>query len=60
MPFSEGPMEVILDQRKGSLIFKSKVYEFRTDLIKPDEDYRLMFELYFEDVELECKIIQQY
>ena len=47
-----------MDQKSGSLVFKSKVYEFRTDKIKPNEDYRLMIWLHYKGTELDCKILE--
>ena len=41
LQFSDGPIEVSIDQAKGSLVFKSKLFEFRTDKLKQDEEYRI-------------------
>jgi hypothetical protein len=41
LQLSDGPIEVSIDQAKGSLVFKSKLFEFRTDKLKQDEEYRI-------------------
>jgi len=42
MPIAECPIEVILDQKKGTLTFKTQFYEYSTDKLLPDEEYRMM------------------
>ena len=46
LQLSDGPIEVSIDQAKGSLVFKSKLFEFRTDKLKQDEEYRIGLWLY--------------
>ena len=46
LQLSDGPIEVSIDQAKGSLVFKSKLFEFRTDKLKQDEEYRIGMEIY--------------
>ena len=41
LQLSDGPIEISIDQAKGSLVFKSKLFEFRTDKLKQDEEYRI-------------------
>jgi len=35
-------IEICFDQKNGYLSFKSPKYEFFTDKLKPDEDYKLL------------------
>ncbi len=46
LQLSDGPIEVSIDQAKGSLVFKSKLFEFRTDKLKQDEEYRIGMMIY--------------
>jgi len=53
---TEGPMTVSFDQQKGSLVFSSSKWEFRTDKLKKDEEYRFEISFYNKIVELDCRI----
>ena len=55
---TEGSIHVTFDQQKGSLIFKSQNWEYCTNKLKKDEDYRVEISLYFQNAELECKFLE--
>ncbi len=58
LQLSDGPIEVSIDQAKGSLVFKSKLFEFRTDKLKQDEEYRIGLCLYcYSSSELHIEMI---
>jgi len=54
---SDGPIEFQIDQQKGSFVVKSKNFEYRTDKLKKDEEYRLVIWLYRLDAILEMEMI---
>ena len=58
MPIAECPIEVILDQKKGTLTFKTQFYEYSTDKLLPDEEYRMVIFMGYENVEMDCKFIK--
>ena len=51
-------MEITFDQQKGTAVFKSKNWEFRTDKLKKDEDYCMELSLYKKDAVLECTFLE--
>ena len=55
---SDGPVEIIFDQQKGTAVFKSKNWEFRTDKLKKDEDYCFEISLWWKNAVLECQFIE--
>jgi len=57
LQFSDGPIEVSIDQAKGSLVFKSKLFEFRTDKLKQDEEYRIGIMIWRASSELHIEMI---
>ena len=58
LKLTEGPIIVTFDQQKGSLIFKSQNWEYCTNKLKKDEDYRVEISLYRQNAELECKFLE--
>jgi len=58
LKLTEGPILVTFDQQKGSLIFKSQNWEYCTNKLKKDEDYRVEISMKFQNAELECKFLE--
>ena len=58
LKFDDGPIQLYMNQEEGKLTISANSFEFFTNELKMDEEYRLLICMRLRDVEIECKILE--